>query len=142
MKTKHREKFFLIMVSSLTTLAIFFPYTTFCVNNQAGSDNSVTNTIIIEIIIISIIIALLFTQIKRKNKSQTADADALPIPEEAISHYHEVRKQREDQEYQLNQKKFAAVSAYVQLMLSPYMKESDVKIVCNNIKSLLSRKSG
>lgn len=66
MKTKHREKFFLIMVSSLTTLAIFFPYTTFCVSDQAGSDNSVTNTIIIEIIIISIIIALLFTQIKRK----------------------------------------------------------------------------
>lgn len=138
MKTKHREKFFLIMVSSLTTLAIFFPYTTFCVNNQAGSDNSVTNTIIIEIIIISIIIALLFTHIKRKNKSQTADADALPIPEEAISHYHEVRKQREDQEYQLNQKKFVAVSAYVQLMLSPYMKESDVKIVCNNIKSWIT----
>lgn len=141
MKTNHREKFFLITISCLSTLALILPCTTFCINRQPVSDNSIVRMVVTEIIIVSIIMVLVFLWKNRNNKSKISDTQSLRVPIETITHYQEVRKQREVQEYQLNQKKYEAVSAYVQLVLSPYMKESDVIAVCNNIKSWITNEN-
>ena len=47
--------------------------------------------------------------------------------------YHEIRKRYREKTDELNEKRLNVVSDYVQLVMSPYLKESDVNMLINNI---------
>lgn len=134
MTTKFREKSFLIMISSLTTLALTLPFTSLCANTI--NDKSTTNDWvvfgIIEVIIVTIICVLYFQIIKNKSKAKAPDE--LHVAPEIISHYQQVRKKHEEQELQRLQEMTNLVVDYIHHTLSPYMSESDVQTVSDNVK--------
>ena len=55
------------------------------------------------------------------------------IPAITSLSYHEIRKRYREKTDELNEKRLNVVSDYVQLVMSPYLKESDVNMLINNI---------
>lgn len=135
MTTKLREKFLLIMISSLTTLALTLPFLSLSVNTKSDSKTSddillfgLIDTAVVAIIIVVISIFYI-------NKSKDNSDSIAP---EIIEHYDEIRKKHEQQKFARLQEMTNLVSDYIHHTLSPYLTESDVLIVCDNMKLWLN----
>lgn len=128
------EKFFLIITTSLATMAITLPFTLFYLSIPRETNGVIYGVIIIEAILVSCIIAMILLRQRTEYKNRHPQIPEIPVPAEFIYQYHDVRRKHYEQEQLLNIKKFEAVSEYVRLTLSPYMSEGDISIICNNIK--------
>lgn len=135
MKTKYKEKSFLIITTSLFTMAITFPFTLIYAAQSNSINDIVCGIVAFEIIILLLTIALFLLR-RNTHKSDNHfpvqdDSDSIDLSNQ----YQNIRRKHYEQEQLLNAKKYAAVSEYVKTTLSPYMSETDITIVCNNIQS-------
>ena len=130
MTTRFRDNSYLITISSLMTLmfvaisaTLFFA---FC-----SSDVVIfARMMILDVLLLITLFGIYHYNSKKVSGSVMEEEN---IPAITSLSYHEIRKRYREKTDELNEKRLNVVSDYVQLVMSPYLKESDVNMLINNI---------
>lgn len=130
MTTNLRENTFIITITSLTTVTFIALIATLVMALLSSEEASVTPMMIIDLILVLVIFFVYFCKTSGTKEAiqKAEDAPALsPLS------YHDIRNERKSKEDELNKKKLAAVSEYVHVVMSPYIKETEVTQLITNI---------
>lgn len=130
MTTNLRDNTFIITITSLTTVTFIALIATLVMALLSSEDASVTPMMIIDLILVLVIFFVYFCK-------TSGTKEAIPKAEDAPAlsplSYHDIRNERKSKEDELNKKKLAAVSEYVHVVMSPYIKETEVTQLITNI---------
>ena len=130
MTTKFRDNSFIIAISSLMTLTfvaisatLFFAF------------HSSDEVIVARMMILDVLLLITLFGIYHFNSKDILEPvmEEETIPTITSLSYHEIRKRYREKTDELNGKRLNVVSEYVQLVMSPYLKESEVNQLINNI---------
>ena len=130
MTTRFRDNSYLITISSLMTLmfvaisaTLFFA---FC-----SSDVVIfARMMILDVLLLITLFGIYHYNSKKVSGSVMEEEN---IPAITSLSYHEIRKRYKEKTDELNEKRLNVVLEYVQLVMSPYLKETEVNQLMNNI---------
>jgi len=133
MTTNLRENTFIITITSLTTVAFIALIGTLVLALCSSEDANVPPMMIIDLILVLVIFFVYFCKTTGTKQTQETTKVTEDVPALTPLSYHDIRQERKSKEDELNEKKLAAVSEYVQVVMSPYLKESEVTQLITNI---------
>lgn len=141
MTLKFREIIIIISVASATTLLIFLPLA-ILLSPSAGYVSLGYHPYLTKIVLcgLSILMAIVFifyglTRILQKqsrNRFQSEQQDQEPIDNQ-VALYETIRKQHLTEKEDMDKAMMSAIRQYIEITLSPYMKEVSLTMLYNNV---------
>lgn len=131
MTTKFRDNSFLITISSLLTLTFVAITATLIIALNSSDEAIVARMMIIDALLTVAICGVYYFNTKEVSRPDFEESG--PIPAITTLSYHEIRKRYKEKTDELNEKRLNVVLEYVQLVMSPYLKETEVNQLMNNI---------
>lgn len=130
MTTNLRENSFIITITSLTTVTFIALIATLIMALVSSEDACVTPMMIIDLILVLIIFFVYFCKTSEATETTKLTEN---VPVLSPPSYNDICKESKSKEDELNKKKLAAVSQYVHVVMSPYLKETEVMQLITNI---------
>ena len=130
MTSKFRDNSFLIAISSLMTLMFVAISATLFFAFYSSDVVIVARMMILDVLLLITLFGIYHYNSQNISGSVMEEEN---IPAITSLSYHEIRKRYREKTDELNEKRLNVVSDYVQLVMSPYLKESDVNMLINNI---------
>ena len=130
MTTKFRDNSFIIAISSLMTLTFVAISATLFFAFHSSDEVIVARMMILDVLLLITLFGIY--HFNSKDISEPLKEEET-IPTITSLSYHEIRKRYREKTDELNEKRLNVVSEYVQLVMSPYLKVSEVNQLINNI---------
>ena len=128
MTSKFRDNSFLIAISSLMTLMFVAISATLFFAFYSSDVVIVARMMILDVLLLITLFGIYHYNSQNISGSVMEEEN---IPAITSLSYHEIRKRYREKTDELNEKRLNVVSDYVQLVMSPYLKESDVNMLIN-----------
>jgi len=133
MTTNLRENSFIITITSLSTVTFIALIATLILALRSSEDSNVTPMMIIDLLLVLVIFFVYFCKTSGTKVTQETTKVSENLPMLSPLSYHDIRKEHKSKEDELNEKKLAAVTEYVHVVMSPYLKESEIMQLITNI---------
>ena len=134
MTTKFREFSFIMTITSLWTLAIVAFVATFILTYYSSSEMSLTPLMALDgLLLLTIFGTFVYNCQQHRDTEDVISDEQVDIPSVNPLSYHEIRKQYKKNEEALNEKRLAAVTDYVRKIMCPYLKDSQLTQLIDNV---------
>ena len=134
MTTKFREFSFIMTITSLWTLALVAFVATFILTYYSSSEMSLTPLMALDgLLLLTIFGTFVYNCQQHRDTEDVISDEQVDIPSVNPLSYHEIRKQYKKNEEALNEKRLAAVTDYVRKIMCPYLKDSQLTQLIDNV---------